>query len=61
MRSLWVASHACSNTNAGIVDDRIANYLCTVIEQKGEIEHPFGIDAAEVHLNLLAVYFSLTD
>jgi len=47
MRSLWVASHACSNTNAGIVDDCIANYLCTAIEEKGEIEHPFGIDAAE--------------
>jgi len=61
MRSLWVASHAYSNTNAGTVAHYIGTYLCTVIEEIGEIEHPFGIDAAEVHLNLLAVYFSLTD
>ena len=55
MMSLWVNSHACSSIRGSIVNKCIVSYMHIAIKEKGEIEHPFGIDAAKVHLNLLAV------
>lgn len=55
MTLLWRTVKAFSYIQGSIVGECIVEWMRTVIKEKGEIEHPFGIDAAKVHLNLLAV------
>jgi hypothetical protein len=55
MTSLWVSLNACRNWHGCTASKFIVGYMHLAIKEKGEIEHPFGIDAAKVHLDLLAV------
>ncbi|CAD6242995.1 unnamed protein product [Miscanthus lutarioriparius] len=47
MTSLWVSVNACCNWHGCTASKFIVGYMHIAIKEKGEIEHPFGIDAAK--------------
>ncbi|EEC74291.1 hypothetical protein OsI_09542 [Oryza sativa Indica Group] len=47
MTLLWRTVKAFSYIQGSIVGECIVEWMRTVIKEKGEIEHPFGIDAAK--------------